>query len=75
MAQIHYVVVFDTVSGKYSLDIDTELARFDDGTVFIDGKGWQQSEDTEFDIEAYERWEQLRAILNDFNNSVEQGEK
>jgi hypothetical protein len=75
MAQIHYVVVFDTVSNKYSLDIDTELSRFDEGSVFIDGEGWKHSDDTDFDNETYERYEQLKTILNDFNDSVEQGEK
>lgn len=74
MAQIHYVVVFDTESNKYRMDIDTEIARFTDGSVFIDDIGWKQAEDTNFDNTAYEKYEQLKAILNDFNNSVEQGE-
>ena len=74
MAQIHYVVVFDTERKEFYPDIDTEISRFSDGSVFIDGEGWKHSEDTEFDTESYNRWIQLKEILKEFNQSVESGE-
>lgn len=74
MAQIHYVVVFDTESKEYFADIDTEISRFPDGSVFVDGEGWKHSGDTEFDDESYRRWIQLKEILKEFNQSVVAGE-
>lgn len=74
MAQIHYVVVYDTEKKEFYPDIDTEISRFFDGSVFIDGEGWKHSEDTEFDDESYRKWIQLKEILREFNQSVEAGE-
>lgn len=74
MAQIHYVVVYDTEKKMFYPDIDTEISRFSDGSVFIDGEGWKHSGDTEFDDESYRRWIQLKEILKEFNQSVVAGE-
>jgi hypothetical protein len=74
MAQIHYVVVYDTEQKEFYPDVDTEISRFPDGSVFIDEEGWKHSGDTEFEDEAYHRWIQLKEILREFNQSVEAGE-
>lgn len=74
MAQFHYVVVYDTERKKFYPDIDTEISRFPDGSVFVEGGGWKHSDDTEYNYEVYRRWIQLKHILIEFNQSVESGE-
>lgn len=74
MAQFHYVVVYDTERKEFYPDIDTEISRFPDGSVFVEDGGWKHSDDTEYDDEVYRRWIQLKHILIEFNQSVESGE-
>lgn len=39
MAQFHYVVVYDTERKEFYPDIDTEISRFPDGSVFVEEGG------------------------------------
>lgn len=36
----HFVVEYNHTTKKFEIDEDTTWAKFDDGRVFIDGKGW-----------------------------------
>ena len=44
MTQHSFVVTYDTETKKWDWDVDTEMTRFDTGTIW-DGKDWHRSGD------------------------------
>lgn len=52
MAQIHYVVVYDTETEKWSIDDDTTVAKFNYANCWIEeSEEWVSPEDDLYDAE------------------------
>lgn len=70
MAQIHYVVVYDTEKGTFDIDGDTALGLMPDGAVYEpteDWRGWRCDNPTDRYGEVFD-W--LWELVKDFRGET-----
>lgn len=42
MSQHHFIIKYDTEKKEWEWDVETEHARFPDGTIYDDENGWNE---------------------------------